>query len=189
MSKTASYAVTSDQQAKQILASQHGVETVRPCVVKSGEGVLEAGTVIALKTADGKAYGVRLATLASDVQSTDTEVTLTDTPLFKAGDVVDIGSITGQTITEVDTANKKLTFGAQLGATASAGDKVTLSTPDGRENPVGILLEEVDASSADAAGTYLLHGIFRSAALVGYNSAHVKAHDGLDMVSAVSINV
>lgn len=178
MSMGANYAVQADQQAKQIFAGQHGTDLMLPGTVKTGE-VLAAGSVIARKTADGKLYGARLGNALDAVAGADIEVTLTTPGFFKAGDIVSIGSgITGKTIQSVGvdgSGRQVLTFAAQLGATANAGDKVTLTTPDGREIPIGILTEKIDAATADKPAVWMPHGVFRKSALDGYSVAAAAA--------------
>lgn len=148
----------------EILANQHGADIVLGATLYSGQGVLAKGQVIGKVTASGKYGKYKRTTVAVTAALGATQVTLTDATGFDKGDTIVIGNEAAKVISAI--AGNVVTVPA-LAAEQAAG--VEAKANNGLEKAVGILGDDVD-TTADAAGIYYVHGLFKEAALKNLNA-------------------
>lgn len=148
-----------------ILGNTHGTDIVFGATFLAGQGKLAVGQVIGKITATGKYGKYKRTTVAVTAALGATDVTLTDATGFKVGDNIVIGTEAAKAITAI--AANVVTVSA-LAAEQAAG--VDAKANNGLEVAVGILADDADTTSGDAAGAYYVHGFFKESALKNLNA-------------------
>jgi hypothetical protein len=137
----------------------------------SADKKVKAGTVLGKITATGLYAPVKKSTTATTQSTGDSTVTAAtgEASFFQVGDVISIGSITGKTITAINTTTNVITISSTLGASVATGD--VIKTADGLGTAVAVLFNSVNLKDGNSSEAGVFEGAVYTARLTRYNAS------------------
>lgn len=136
-----------------------------------GNKFVKSGTVLGKITATGLYAPVKKSAAVQTQVTGDNSVKVGtgEAAFFQVGDTISIGTITGKTITAINTATDTITISGTLGASVAVGDVV--KTADGLGTAVAVLFNGTNLKAGNDAEAAVFEGVVYTARLTRYNAS------------------